>query len=157
MLFSGAGTTMRRTFWVLALGGLMLSHQAWSQECSLSIDGNDQIQYSTKELRVSKSCKEVTLTLKHVGQLAANVMGHNWVLTSTADYQAVAAAGQAAGPPKYVPAGDARVLAATDVVGGGQSTSIKFDLSKLMPGGDYTFFCSFPGHFVLMNGKLIVE
>ena len=87
---------MRRTFWVLALGGLMLGHNAWSQECSLSIDGNDQIQFSTKELRVSKSCKEVTVTLKHVGQLAANVMGHNWVLTATADYQAVAAAGQAA-------------------------------------------------------------
>jgi len=35
--------------------------------------------------------------------------------------------------------------------------SIKFDASKLTVGGDYTFFCSFPGHFVLMNGKLIVE
>jgi azurin len=147
---------MRRIYWVVALGGLLLGNQAWSQECSLSIDGNDQIQFSTKELRVSKSCKEVTVTLRHVGQLAANVMGHNWVLTATADYQAVAAAGQAA-PPKYVPAGDARVLAATDVIGGGQTTSVKFDLSKLTPGGDYTYFCSFPGHFVLMNGKLIVE
>jgi azurin len=148
---------MRRTFWVLALGGLLLSRNAWSQECSLSIEGNDQIQFNKKELRVSKSCKEVTVTLKHVGQLAANVMGHNWVLTATADYQAVAAAGQAAGPPKYVPAGDARVLATTDVVGGGQETSVKFDLSKLTPGGDYTYFCSFPGHFVLMNGKLVIE
>ncbi len=148
---------MRRTFWVLALGGVLLGNQAWSQECSLSIDGNDQIQFNKKELRVSKSCKEVTVTLKHVGQLAANVMGHNWVLTATADYQAVAAAGQAAGPPNYVPAGDARVLAATGVVGGGQETSVKFDLSKLTAGGDYTYFCSFPGHFVLMNGKLIVE
>jgi azurin len=34
---------------------------------------------------------------------------------------------------------------------------VKFDLSKLTAGGDYTYFCSFPGHFVLMNGKLIVE
>ncbi len=118
---------MRRTFWVLALGGLMLGNQAWSQECSVSIDGNDQIQFSKKELRVSKSCKEVTVTLKHVGQLAANVMGHNWVLTATADYQAVATAGQAAGPPNYVPAGDARVLATTTVIGGGQETSVKFD------------------------------
>src|SRR6185436_7628016 len=82
MLRSGAETTMRRTFWVLALGGLLLSGTAWSQECSLSIEGNDQIQFNKKELRVSKSCKEVTVTLKHVGQLAANVMGHNWVLTA---------------------------------------------------------------------------
>ena len=148
---------MRRTYWVIALGSVLLSGQAWSQECSLTIEGNDQIQFSKKELRVSKSCKEVTVTLKHVGQLAANVMGHNWVLTATADFQAVATAGQAAGPPNFVPAGDARVLATTSVVGGGQETSVKFDLSKLTPGGDYTYFCSFPGHFVLMNGKLIVE
>ena len=45
----------------------------------------------------------------------------------------------------------------TTVVGGGQETSVKFDLSKLTPGGDYTYFCTFPGHFVLMNGKLIIE
>ena len=101
--------------------------------------------------------KEVTLTLKHVGQLAANVMGHNWVLSATPDYQALAQAGQAAGPPNYLPAGDARILASTNVIGGGQQVSIKFDTAKLNVGGDYTFFCSFPGHFVLMNGKLIVE
>ena len=148
---------MRRTFWVLALGGLLLGNPAWSQECSLSISGNDQIQFDKKELRVSKSCKEVTVTLKHAGQLAANVMGHNWVLTATSDFQAVASAGQAAGPPNYTPAGDARVLAASTVIGGGQETTVKFDLSKLAAGGDYTYFCSFPGHFALMNGKLIVE
>jgi azurin len=148
---------MRRTFWAVALVGVLAGNQAWSQECTLTIDANDQIQFSQKELRVSKSCKEVTLTLKHVGQLAANVMGHNWVLTATPDYQAVATAGQGAGPPRYLPAGDARIIAATDVVGGGQSTSIKFDTSKLTVGGDYTYFCSFPGHFVLMNGKLIVQ
>jgi len=99
----------------------------------------------------------VTVTLKHTGMLAANVMGHNWVLTATPDYQGVATAGQSAGPPNFLPAGDARVLATTGVIGGGQETSVKVDLSKLTVGGDYTFFCSFPGHFVLMNGKFIVE
>jgi azurin len=148
---------MRRTFWVIALGTALLSHQAWSQQCSLAIEANDQIQFNQKQLQVSKSCKEVTLTLKHVGQLAANVMGHNWVLTTTSDYQAVATAGQGAGPPNYLPAGDARVIASTTVIGGGQEISIKFDTAKLTVGGDYTFFCSFPGHFVLMNGKLIVQ
>jgi azurin len=49
------------------------------------------------------------------------------------------------------------VIASTGVIGGGQQASVKIDMSKLMAGGDYTFFCSFPGHFVLMNGKFIVE
>jgi azurin len=148
---------MRRIFWAIALSGILSSGPAFSQECALTIEGNDQIQFNKKELRVSKSCTEVTVTLKHVGKLAANVMGHNWVLTATPDFQAVATAGQAAGPPNYVPASDARVLAATNVIGGGQETTVKFDLSKLTAGGDYTYFCSFPGHFVLMNGKLVVE
>jgi azurin len=78
-------------------------------------------------------------------------------LTTTADFQPVATAGQSAGPPDFLPAGNARVLASTAVIGGGQETSVTFDLSKLTAGGDYTYFCSFPGHFVLMNGKFIVE
>jgi azurin len=148
---------MTRNRIVIALALLILSGQAWSQECSLTIEGNDQIQFNLKEMRVKQSCKEVTVTLKHTGQLAANVMGHNWVLTTTPDFQPVATAGQAAGPPNFLPSGDARVLAFTTVVGGGQETSVKVDVSKLTVGGDYTYFCSFPGHFVLMNGKLIVE
>ena len=137
--------------------GLLLGAQAWGQDCALTVEGNDQIQYVQKELRVSSSCSEVTVTLKHIGMLAANIMGHNWVLTSTADWQAVAQAGQAAGPPNFVPADDARIIAATDVIGGGEETTITVDISGLEAGGDYTYFCSFPGHFVLMNGKFIIE
>lgn len=148
---------MKRNLTALALVGLLFGAQAWGQECALTVEGNDQIQFVQKELRVSASCSEVTVTLKHIGMLAANIMGHNWVLSSTADWQAVAQAGQAAGPPNFVPAGDARVIAATDVIGGGSETTITFDISGLEAGGDYTYFCSFPGHFVLMNGKFIIE
>jgi azurin len=130
---------------------------AWGQECSQTIEGNDLIQYSAAEIRVSSDCDEVTITLSHVGQLPANVMGHNWVLTATADYTPVANAAQAAGPPNYVPEGDPRIIGATNMIGGGEETSVTFDISGLEPGGDYTYFCSFPGHNVLMNGKFIVE
>jgi azurin len=148
---------MRLSFYAVALAGSLVAGQAaWGQECDLTIEGNDQIQFNKKELKVSKTCKEVSVTLKHTGQLAANVMGHNWVLSKTADYQAVAQAGQGAGPPNFVPDGDARVLAHTAVIGGGASVTVKFDVSKLAP-GDYTYFCTFPGHFVLMNGKFIIE
>ena len=147
---------MTRILSALALGLLAFAGQANGQECDLVIEGNDLIQFVQPELRVSSECTEVTVTLKHIGNLAANIMGHNWVLTTTADWEAVAQAGQAAGPP-YVPVGDARVLAATDLIGGGEETAVTFDLSGLEAGGDYTYFCSFPGHFVLMNGKLIIE
>lgn len=148
---------MKRLTLVIGLIGLAAAAPSFAQECDLRIEGNDQIQFNTKEMRVSSSCEQITVTLVHVGKLPANIMGHNWVLTKTEDYMPVAQAGQSAGPPNYVPAGDERVIAATEVVGGGEETSVTFDLSRLEPGGDYTFFCSFPGHFALMNGKFIVE
>ena len=55
----------------------------------------------------------------------------------------------------YLPKKDPRVLAHTAVIGGGQSTSVTFSTAALRKGGDYTFFCSFPGHFAMMKGKLI--
>ncbi len=130
---------------------------AGAQECSQTIEGNDQIQFNVAEIRVSASCGEVTITLRHTGQLPATAMGHNWVLTATPDFNAVAQAGASAGAPNYVPQGDARVLAASTIIGGGEETSVTFDISSLAAGGDYTYFCSFPGHYVLMNGKFIIE
>ena len=75
--------------------------------------------------------------------------------TKTADVKPVAMAGMKASvADSHLPKGDARVLAFTKIVGGGESTSVTFATSKLTKGGDYTFFCSFPGHFGLMKGKL---
>lgn len=148
---------MMRVLVVVALACVALGSEAHAQECTLVVEGNDQIQFVQKEMRASSSCGEITVTLKHIGQLAANIMGHNWILTATEDFQAVAQDGQNAGPPNFLPANDDRVIAATTVIGGGEEVSITFDISDLEPGGDYTYFCSFPGHFVLMNGKFIVE
>ena len=148
---------MKMNRWLIALALVAAAPFASAKPCSVAIEGNDQMQYNLKEIKIAADCTEVEVTLKHVGKLPATAMGHNWVLSTTPDYQAIAQAGQAAGPPNYLPAGDARIIASTNVIGGGQQVSIKFDTSKLTVGGDYTYFCSFPGHFVLMNGKLIVE
>ena len=48
--------------------------------------------------------------------------------------------------------GDARVIAHTKIIGGGQTTSVTFPTSKLKKGEAYTFFCSFPGHWSIMKG-----
>ena len=104
---------------------------------------------------IAPDCTQVELTLKHSGKLAAQVMGHNWVLVKTADVAGVANDGMGAGLPKdYIKAGDTRVIAHTKVVGGGQSTSVTFPTSKLTKGGAYTYFCSFPGHSAIMKGTL---
>ena len=122
--------------------------------CKLEITGNDQMHYDKNEIDVPASCKEVTVTLHHAGQLPAAAMGHNWVLVNTPDLTAVANAGMGAGlASDYVPAGDKRVLAHTKVVGGGQTTSVTFSTAALKAGGDDSYLCTFPGHNALMRGK----
>jgi azurin len=148
---------MNRYLAAAALLGMALCGTAQGQECTQVIEGNDLIQWNLTEIRVSAECEEVTIDLIHTGQLAANVMGHNWVLTTTADYMPLATVAAMAGPPEYLPEGDPRVLATTRMIGGGEETSVTFSLAGLEAGGDYTYFCSFPGHYVLMNGKFIIE
>ena len=148
---------MIRSISAVAFLFLALSGVAHGQECNQVIEGNDLIQFNVPEIRVGADCTDVTITLRHTGQLAANVMGHNWVLTATADFVPLAGVAATAGPPEYLPADDPRIIASTGMIGGGEETSVTFSLEGLESGGDYTYFCSFPGHYVLMNGKFIIE
>ena len=137
---------------------LIMPLSASAETCELSISSNDQMQYNKSEMVVGSNCDEVTVELEHTGELSAQQMGHNWVLVESGDYQAVSQEGMNAGMANdYVPQDDDRVIANTEVIGGGESTSVTFDVSQLESGGDYTFFCSFPGHSSVMQGELVVE
>ena len=121
--------------------------------CKLEIAGNDAMQYDKKELDVPADCTQVELTLTHSGKLPAAAMGHNWVLVKTADVTTVANSGMSAGlANNYLTPSDPHVIASTKIIGGGQSTTVTFPTSKLTKGGDYTFMCTFPGHYVIMKG-----
>lgn len=124
-------------------------------DCATTIEGNDRMQYNVDSITIPSSCSEFTINLRHTGVLPVAAMGHNVVVTAASDYTAVAAAGLTAGADAdYVPQGDDRVIAATDMVGGGDSTSVTFSTGSLDSGSEYTFFCSFPGHAALMRGTL---
>ena len=126
--------------------------------CDLSVDVGDNLDFSVKELTADSTCEAINLTITHKGAMAKNVMGHNWVLSKTEDMQGIAADGLSAGLDNdHIKPDDARVLAHTKMVGGGESDSISFSPAGLTPGGDYTFFCSFPGHSAVMLGKFIVK
>jgi azurin len=144
-----------RTFvlpWALALAAC--SGVAQAANCQLAVEANDMIQFNARALQVDAGCSEVQLTLHHVGKMQAHVLGHDWVLARTGDVAAIANAGIAAGFDKgYLPPGDKRVLAATKIVGGGETTTITFSTANLLPGGDYSFFCSYPGHTSMMRGR----
>ncbi|WP_437881720.1 azurin [Pseudomonas sp. LRF_L74] len=136
-----------------ALG--LASAQAFAADCAVEVHSTDQMTFETKSIDVSKSCKSFTVTLKHVGTMPKQVMGHNWVLAKTADAPGVASDGMAAGLDKdYLKPDDARIIAHTKVIGGGETATVSFDVAKLEAGTPYEFFCSFPGHVALMKGEL---
>jgi len=141
---------------IALLSLILLSHTVVAA-CNVDMEVGDALTFSATQITVNKSCGNVTINLKHSGKLAASVMGHNWVLTKESDANDVAAKGLAAGlANNYVPAGDARVLASTKIIGGGESTSISFSTDALTPGGKYIYVCTFPGHSFVMRGTLTV-
>ena len=138
-------------------GDLVADSWNAADSCEQVIEGNDMLQFNLKEMKVSAACDSVTVTLKHTGVMAAEIMGHNWVLTSDSNFMPVATAAAGAGlENNYVPVGDDRVLSATSIIGGGEETSVTFSIGNLSAGDDYTFFCSFPGHYAIMKGSFKV-
>jgi azurin len=120
----------------------------------VNLTGNDLMQYNLNEIRV-KAGETVKLTLTHIGQLPENAMGHNFVLlkqgTDVVDFAQKAAT---ATDNDYIPQGTDAVIAQTEMIGGGEETSIEFTAPAA---GTYEYICSFPGHYVQMRGKFIVE
>ncbi|MGB6450042.1 MAG: azurin [Steroidobacteraceae bacterium] len=121
--------------------------------CQIRITANDLMQYDKKEITVGPGCSQIEVTLADIGKLPAAAMGHDWVLVKSEDMMTVANDGLAAGlGNNYQKPGDPRIIAATKIIGGGQSTSVTFPASKLEKGGSYMFLCTFPGHNALMKG-----
>lgn len=146
---------MRKTHTAFLINVALLSTPALAATCETEIEGNDALQFNKSSIAVPQSCKQFAVKLRHTGKMPKTAMGHNWVLTRTSDYQGAATDGIAAGLAKnYVTTGDARVIAHTRVIGGGETDLVGFDTAKLKAGESYTFFCSFPGHSGVMKGTL---
>lgn len=120
----------------------------------VELTSDDQMKFSTDEIRV-KAGQTVQLTLKHTGKLPKNVMGHNFVLLKEGtNLNSFSQAATAASENDYIPKNSNEVIAHTRMIGGGEEDTIEF---KAPGKGTYTFICSFPGHFVIMQGVVIVE
>lgn len=102
--------------------------------------------------------EQLRISLSSVSVLPATAMAHNFVLlTLDADVDAFARASISARDNGYLaPDMMGWVIAHTKMLGGGESDSITFTVPS--EPGEYTFICSFPGHYAGgMVGKLIVS
>lgn len=131
---------------------------AHAQTCNAIVQSDDALRYTPESIEVPSTCKDFTVTLTHSGRLPVLAMGHNWVLAKKADMTGVARTGMLAGAAnQYVDPTDRRVIAHTNVIGGGQASSVSFPVSALQPGETYAFFCTFAGHSPVMQGTLVLK
>lgn len=120
----------------------------------LVLEGNDQMQFDKDLFRV-KAGEEIELTLKNVGELPKESMGHNVVvLKPGVDIPTFGGEAAAAADNEYIPKTSlSSIVAHTKLLGPGEEDKITFTLEK----GVYPFLCSFPGHFGMMQGKIVAE
>lgn len=123
----------------------------------IEITVDDTMQFSVDRIEVNAG-EEVTVVLRHTGQMAKETMGHNFVLLEQgSDVNAFATASVQARDTDYIPEDlSDQVIAHTDLIGGGEESEITFTAPD--EPGEYTYICSFPGHALAgMTGVLVVQ
>jgi azurin len=122
----------------------------------VQLTGDDTMHYNIKEITAAPG-ESLRVELKNIGRLPKQTMSHNFVLVqpmTDADIAKLATAA-ATKPPTYMPADQSKVIVQTKMLGPGESDAIEFQ-APAEP-GTYPYFCTFPGHFALMRGNLIVK
>lgn len=124
---------------------------------TVQISGDDSMLFS--ELSIAAAPGErLRVVFTNTGTRPKESMGHNWVLlrpASTAEVNEFGLAAAAAAPT-YLPADRMRqVIVATRMLGPGESDAVEFPVPS-QP-GEYPYLCTFPGHFTMMRGWLVVK
>ena len=123
------------------------------KEIKIILNSDDLMRFD-KNMLLVQSGQKITLTLNHTGKMDKLIMGHNFVLLKKdVDVAAFAEKAVLAKNNEYIPEGD-EIIVYTKLLGGGESDTITFDAPEK---GYYTFLCTFPGHWGLMKGKLVVK
>ena len=120
----------------------------------IRLEARDNLQFSTKLLE-AKVGEMLKLTFKN-----PDVVPHNWALLQPGSLDKIGnLANRMIGAPdaylkQYVPESDA-VICYTDIIEPGAEFSIYFQ-APAKP-GRYPYLCTFPGHWMVMNGELVIK
>ena len=122
------------------------------------ITGNDAMQFDLKKFE-AKPGETIRLTFKNIGSLPKTAMGHNLVVLKkdvhalSFGQKVLASGGSASNPLPKSLLGD--IIAHTNLLGPGESESITFNTPN--QSGEYEYVCTFPGHFAMMRGIMVVK
>jgi len=145
---------------------------------TINIIGIDQMKFTVKESEdgitvgdpvgkddllllksiTAKPGEKIRIRLTTKSQLPASAMSHDWVLLKkSSDPEAFDQAASQAKDNDYIPPKKTdEVIAHVPMTAGGETDEVTFTVPEET--GDYTFICTFPGHFSAgMKGTLKVQ
>jgi azurin len=123
---------------------------------TITIGATDAMKFDPATI-TAKPGEKLLIVLKPAGTMPKIAMSHNFIILKPGSNEAKFAEASATERPDFIaPALKSQVLVATTLAGNGETVSAEFT-APAKP-GSYTFFCTFPGHFVAgMKGVLVVK
>lgn len=147
---------MARLAVVVLLGPPSFAMGQGAEISTIELTVGDNMRFTPSVIQAHPG-QRVRIVLKAIGRLPA--LAHNVVLLKkgTAPKAFLERAGPATQETGSIPpAMSDQVIVASALVKPGESAEVTFE-APVIP-GEYTFVCSFPGHFALgMRGQLIVK
>jgi azurin len=147
--------------WCLSLVPLLIAVAPASGQpsavTSVELQVGDNMRFTPAVITVRPG-ERVRVVLRGVGKIPKTAMAHNFVLLRNGtDPKAFVEKSSEARESGFIAPGlRERVIAATSLVGPGESVDVTFEAPS--SAGEYTFLCTFPSHFKLgMKGQLIVK
>ncbi|EDY81078.1 Copper binding protein, plastocyanin/azurin family [Verrucomicrobiia bacterium DG1235] len=123
----------------------------------VTVTADDTMRFDTATIEATAG-EPLTIVFKNQGSLPKAAMGHNLVvLKPGSDLATFGNAAVTAAANEYIPTQPdlaAQVLGHSKLLGPKESDT--FILTFDAP-GEYPFLCSFPGHWALMKGAIVVK
>lgn len=114
---------------------------------TIEMVGTDRMKFDVTEINATPG-ETIRIVLTTESKIPKVAMAHNVVvLKQDTDVEAFANASAMARDNDYIaPEFEAQVIAATSLAGGGETVEVTFTVPEET--GEYTYICSFPGHFL---------
>jgi azurin len=124
---------------------------------TVTLTGSDTFRFAPDTITASPG-ESLHVVLKVVSQFPKTSMAHNFVMLKPGqDIMAFVSAAAQSGDHAYIPPQlQSQVLVASKLAGAGETVEVTFTAPA--KAGSYTFFCSFPAHYLAgMKGTLVVR
>lgn len=112
----------------------------------ITIKGTDNMKFDVTMID-AKPGETIRLTLETKSNMPANAMAHNVAIVDLGvNVEEFVLASMSSPDTEYIsPDYEDQVIAYTDMIGGGEVSTIEFTVPSTP--GDYEYVCTFPGHY----------